>query len=359
MWAKSHRRITGLAYDLVHSATPLSFSKADVKRWSEDADTRNDMELVRVRGIFGDWSRDDPHSFNLAINDKATTSTEDILDISAFYPPLHWSAMNHYIDVRKGAGTFDDFDGYAFHRGSASQDQHEKVGGVPVDEAIAGILSTSYVHAPGHRWYRGCSRAIERYSRFSDPYDSVEAEARARFPRAGSRPGDGRGVPYSVLLPVDNMALHWFSRLGAVDAAKCAGFVLHALQDASVPHHAAGTAGNWHVKWEEAQENEVKIWVGEPEFGNDVKALYDGWAAAPSTAPTGLQIGDHTMNPGLDWEVDMLATWLALHAYKAYQEDYDDFKDYRKGKATMRGLAVKAAAMSMLAMVKIQGGLGP
>ena len=359
MWAKSHRRITSLAYDLVQAATSLSFPKDDVKRWAADADTRNDMELVRVRGILGEWSRDDPHAFNCAINDRPSTSTKDILDISAFYPPLHWSAMNHYIDVRKGAGTFDDFDGYAYHRGSASHGQHEKVGGVPVDAAIAGILSTSYVHAPGHRWYRQCSRAVERYSRFSDPYASVEAEAVARFPRAGSRPKDGRGVPYSVFLPVDNMAHYWFSQLGTADAARCAGMILHALQDASVPHHAAGTAGNWHVRWEEAQEDEVRSWTGEDGFKDEVGSLYDQWAAAPSPVPTALQAGDDTLTPGLDWDVDAMATWLALHAYEAYREDYDDFQQYRKGKATMRELAVKAAAMSMLALVKVEGELGP
>lgn len=351
MKGKAHRLITSLAFDLVRSVTPLSFSKDDVKRWSADADTRDDMELVRVRGILGDRSRDDPRSFSfLAINDRRTTSTKDILDISNFYPPLHWTAMNHYIDIRKGAGTFDDFDGYAYHRGSASKGQHERVGGVPVDEAIATILSTSYVHAPGHRWYRGCSKAVSRYS--------SEEDVGARFPLAGSRPGEGKGVPWSIFIPVDNMALHWFDQLGTWDTAKCAGFVLHALQDASVPHHAAGTAGNWHVRWEGDQEEEVKGWVGEPEFGQEVKALHAAWTADPSPASSALAAGDHTLVPGVDWRVDMLVTWMALHAYEAYQGPYDNFREYHKVRATMRELAVMATAASMLALVKVEGELG-
>jgi len=359
MRGPSHKAVTSLAFDLVHSVTPLSFSRDTTRGWSVDADTRNDMELVRVRGILGSRSGDDPHTFNLAINDIPSTSTADILDISAFYPPLHWTAMNHYIDIRKGAGTFDDQDGYSYHRGSASRGQHEKIGGVPVDEAIASILSTCYVHAPGHQWYRQCSKAVRRYSRFAAPYGSVEEEARARFPRAGSRPGEGRGVPYSVFMPVDNMALYWFGQVGTDDAAKCAGFVLHALQDASVPHHAAGTAGNWHVKWEEDQEEEVKGWVDEPSFPEEVKALYTAWTASPSPAPPGLAMEDLALTPGVDWRMDMLATWLALQAYDAYRGAYDNFEEYTKGKSTMRELAVKATAMSMLALVKIEGVLGP
>lgn len=359
MRGKSHRLITSLAFDLVHSVTPLSFSKDDTKGWSADADTRNDMELVRVRGILDDRSRDDPHSSSLfAIDDKPSHSTKDILDISAFYPTLHWTALNHYIDIRKDAGTFDDFDGYAYHRGSASHGQHERVGGIFVDEAITTILSTSYVHAPGHRWYRRCSKAVRRYSRFADPYDSVEAEAKARFPRAGSRPGEGRGVPYSVFLPVDNMAAYWFSRLGTRDAGQCAGFVLHALQDASVPHHAAGTAGNFHVRWEGDQEEEVKGWVADPGFGQQVRALHAGWAADPSPTPPGLAVGGHTQRPGVDWRVDMLVTWMALHAYEAYRGPYDNFREYHKVRGTMRELAAKATAASMLALAKVEGALG-
>jgi hypothetical protein len=362
MRGRSHKVVTSLAFDLVHSVTPLSFSRSSTKRWSADADTRNDMELVRVRGILGDRSRDDPHSPSLlAIDDRPSRSTEDILDISAFYPTLHWTALNHYIDIRKGAGTFDDFDGYSYHRGSAHRGQHEEaIPGVHVDEAIATGLSTSYVHAPGHRWYRRCSKAIRRYSRFADPYDTVEAEAKARFPRAGSRPGEGRGVPYSVFLPVDNMALFWFSQLGTRDAGQCAGFVLHALQDASVPHHAAGTAGNFHVRWERDQEEEVKGWVADPEFGQEVRALHAAWAADPSPAPTGLAVGDHTQRPGVDWRVDMLVTWMALNAYEAYRDEdgYHNFRKYKKGRATMRELAVKATAASMLALAKVEGELG-
>ena len=351
MKINSHRLLTSLAFELTTAVTPLSFDRVKTSNWSGDVDTRDDMELVQVRGIFGDRSRDDPHSFNLAINDRATSSTKDILDISAFYPPLHWTAMNHYIDIPKGEGTFDDYDGYAYHNGSACDCTHEKVGGVPVDEAIAAILSTSYVHAPGRRWYRGCSKAVSRYSR--------EQDVSARFPLAGSRPGEDKGVPYSVFIPVDNIAAFWFSQVGDWDNAKCAGFVLHALQDASVPHHAAGTAGNWHVKWEEDQEGEVGEWVDEPSFHDEVKALYAAWTASPSPAPSGLAVGDLTLKPGSDWNMDMLATWLALHAYDAYQGAYGNFEEYKKGKPTMRELAVKATAMSMLALVKIEGELGP
>ncbi len=63
------------------------------------------------------------------------------------------------------------------------------------------------------------------------------------------------------------------------------------------------------------------------------------------------EVGDHTMTP----RVDMLATWLTLHAYRGV---YRSFRGYMRGKATMRELVAKATPVSMLALVKIEGELG-
>ena len=68
------------------------------------------------------------------------------------------------------------------------------------------------MHAPGQPWYRHCSPSIERYSFFYEKgiYRSLEEESRARFPLADSTGERGKGIPYSIFMPVDNMARYWY-----------------------------------------------------------------------------------------------------------------------------------------------------
>lgn len=76
-------------------------------------------------------------------------------------------------------------------------------------------------------------------------------------PRPGFSPSDEAlarysGVSYSnaVFPPVSGMARYWYGRYRASFLPIYLGPVLHAVQDAAVPQHAAGYNGNWHASTE-------------------------------------------------------------------------------------------------------------
>lgn len=85
-----------------------------------------------------------------------------------------WSPL----DIKKGGGSFDDFDGYSFYQGSASTQQYQDsdevvsgwfkkllagLAGGKVDEDLntsIHVLGDEYINAPGQQWYRNCSLSI-------------------------------------------------------------------------------------------------------------------------------------------------------------------------------------------------------
>ncbi len=222
MWGNSHRTSTLKAFDILKSLGNSSWEthKLTIAEKNVDTDNLLDLEFVDVEGGVGSGGRDDPHTSEwLAIDDEAHyTEAGKIL-----------TGYNHFIDIKKGAGIYDDFDGYSYARGSASRGQYQDAtnalstdwGGIlgqvvddipspKVDAALMWWFNDEYVHAPGQQWYReGCSPSIRRYSFFRDKgtYTSVETEARSRFPLAQSTGATGMGIPYSVFMPVDNLAL--------------------------------------------------------------------------------------------------------------------------------------------------------
>lgn len=76
-----------------------------------------------------------------------------------FFGEFSMSNFNHFIDIPKGRGMFDDYDGYSYENGSGKN--------VLLDQTIfSTYLSDEYIHAPGHPDYRlnQCSIALELYS---------------------------------------------------------------------------------------------------------------------------------------------------------------------------------------------------
>jgi hypothetical protein len=327
-------------------------------------DHYNDVEFVDVEGGIGDGGRDDPHKDEWdAIDDEAHYSEEG----------MNFTAFNHFIDIKKGPGIFDDFDGYSYKKGSASVDQYQKasdatsdeliklmakITGYKVDEGINWWFNDEYVHVLGHSWYRGCSPAMERYSFPADKgiYRTVQDELKARFPMANSTGTSGRGIPYSVFMPVDNMARYWYGRFEATKDPATLGPVMHAIQDASVPHHAAGYCGNWHDKYEKALGVQIPVWMADSSFENDVKALVSSWSWHDPSPPTRLSVGDWTRRPAVNWRVDQLVTWVALNAYKEYANTYNHFRSgYRFDSNSAKNLTKLATAMSVLVLKKATG----
>ena len=86
-------------------------------------------------------------------------------------------------------------------------------------------FNDEYVHALCHSWYRGCSPSVERYS-FPTRYQTVREELAARFPVAASTGSRRKGIPYSVFMPVDNMARYWYGRFVATRDPRALGPVM-------------------------------------------------------------------------------------------------------------------------------------
>lgn len=416
MKAGSHRRTTALAYDLMKtflnetgiednsSVFLIGSARGVIIDKSVETDALKDVELVDV-----EYGRDNPHKNTAAdYNDDAHHTTNGI----------NHTGFNHMIDIRKGEGLYDDFDGYSYNRGSASVEQYQWfseealreilkdgiedaeeffvagfLGWVHAASAFADVfgsapkfdqlfnwwLNDEYVHVPGRKWYRPgkCSPAMEHYSYFEDKlgqsqYNFLEDEMQERFPLATSTGQPGKGFPWSVFMPVDNLGRYWYDLCGESGWYSYIGHVLHAIQDACIPHHAAGTMGNWHGPYEMALDYHMADWIDmgsklegrpilsvEQNFRERAMAYVNSWITTDQSPPKRLHLEDRNRQPAINWRVDHLITWIALHAFHEYATTYNYFRngDISLVKAypdSQSELTVKAIAMSTLILLKIQ-----
>lgn len=350
MNANSHRNVTDWALRLARYTDSQTLQAAIVEE-AANVDTYKDLELVDVEGLSSD-ARDDPH------HDDPWYVADDIARYSHSFPGLGdkcHTAFNHFIDIKKGPGQFDDYDGYSYRKGSASRGEYELIAGQRVDEALNWWLNDEYVHAPGQRWYRGCSPSVERYSFPANLgiHSSVEAELLCRFPLAESQGGAGKGVPYSVFMPIDNLARHWYNIFLFANYPLALGPVMHAIQDASIPHHTAGLNGNWHRTYEDDIDNHIEQWLGDTPFRSEAQALSEQWQQASGFPPQRMSHSDWSLIPAPGWSVDSLVTWLGLHAYREYDQTYGHFHNgYQFNTQSARELTKLAAAMSLFILSK-------
>lgn len=269
----------------------------------------------------------------------------------------NFTAFLHFIDIKKGRGTFDDYDGYSYEKGSgrAAQDERAtyKNEAGPIDEVINWWYNDEYVHIrdyyPESYNPETCAPATERYSEYST------GSLRDRFPLAESTGKRGMGIPYSVFPPVDNMARYWFEAFcnppaGYKPNLPSLGPVLHAIQDASVPHHACGFLGNYHGDYEGRQSEELVKWLLDSGFRREVKSLVQSWDVIDPAPPAAGSYHDYGFylgrNPAINWSVDQLVTWMAVHAYNAMPNGgiYNS--------TVARDLSKKALALSVLVLKK-------
>lgn len=353
----THRLVTRLAAEAANEFSGTDFGPGFIsllEASAAGADYLQDVEIVNVQ-----LGPDDPHrrEWN-AIDDRVSYATGGI----------QHTAFNHYIDIKKGPGLFDDYDGYSNLRGSAQVDEFQKaeevltdwqrlaaeLTGFTVDAGVNFWLRDRYVHAPGQAWYRGCSPALLRYSFPEDlqRFSGKRAELKVRFPMSGA----GRGVPYSVFLPVDNLARYWFGRAAVRDAKAQAarlGPVLHGVQDASIPQHAAGCIGNWHLEYERILEAQAPRIIRTPGFRRETVRLLRAWLRCKARVPRHLSHQAYILTPSVHWPVQHLVTWTALHAYRAYTQTYRSFRrGFTPHPGSLRRLLTLAVSMSALVLIK-------
>jgi len=357
----THRIITRLAIDLAVDAGIPALGARTAAALAENCaatDAWEDVEFIDVQ-----LGRDHPHrrEWN-AVNDRSHYLSDG----------RSHTALNHFIDIQKGPGRFDDYDGYSYFRGSAHREQNQKaeavtggpaylaawISGFKVDEGIAFWLNDEYVHLPGQPGYHRCSPALERYSFPEDlrRYPNRRAELIERFPLASATGQPGQGVPYSIFMPVDNLARYWFERYKRRRQLNYLGPVLHAVQDASVPHHAAGYNGNWHVEYESALETYTSNTGRLESVRQSARTMLSDWNRNTARPPEGrLTLKDTALKPSWNWPVAQLVTWTALHAYRTYTRTYGRFRQgFKPRTRSQRRLLALAAAMSGLILLQAQ-----
>jgi hypothetical protein len=196
---------------------------------------------------------------------------------------------------------------------------------------------------------------VWRYSYSGDKgvFSTRVSELLARFPLAEHTGGRGLGIPYSVFLPVDNMARYWYDQFLRTGDILALGPVMHAIQDASVPHHAAGYMGNWHGRYETHLGRLVPVWLADSVFLREVRSLVTLWDRVDPTPPTTLGRDDWRRTPGINWTVDQLVTWVALHSFREYDRTYHHFRGgYRFVADSARDLTRTAMAVCVLVLRK-------
>lgn len=150
-----------------------------------------------------------------------------------------------------------------------------------------------------------------------------------------------------MFMPVDNMARFWFYHYRAKRAPAELGLALHAVQDASIPHHAAGCMGNWHEQYENKLHERFLEWKVKSNprgsaYSNAVflwKNRHDFNATDAFTVPT------------YSRRIDALVTQLAHRAYKAYKDVYGGFADGYTPNATSMDSLLDDALVATLVSI--------
>lgn len=356
--------------NLLENANTLSRIGSELRYKNSDTDHENDLEFVDVDGASG-VGRDDPHEDKWNVVDDTSSYSSLGFDLTSF---------QHFIDLGH-KGKYDDYDGYSYHYGSACRNGYQSAKEVisrkghgfvsdcmglaewlsnrsfgSFDDLVNGWFNDEYVHSPGMKWYRNCSPAVWRYT-FCEGEDKY-SQILGRYPLAQRVGKYGCGIPYSVFTPVDNLGRYWYERFLISGNALDLGPVMHAIQDACVPHHTSGYVGNWHVEYEDCLDKEFNDYVNICDSA--VLMLYRQWSANSDAAPAKITYPrSMTLTPNKSWRIDHLITWLACQSHDQYVNDYDNFRneDWKEkeeflDKQKPRKLLALAVAMSMLVFDK-------
>ncbi len=362
MNGSSHNKLTQKIIDLVSALegenivlkdAPVSIYRDLLGQSNKQTDDMHDLEFVDV-----DMGKDDPHVSEFFEDSDEAHYTEviklkGIVDINE-----NFTSYNHFIDIKKGPGLFDDFDGYSYNKGSAKSEQYESTYGMKLDAGIMYWFNDEYVHAPGREWYRNCSPSVFRYCFFNEKgiYSDKYQELKNRFPLADNTGKKGKGIPYSVFMPVDNLGRYWYESYLLSGNPSHLGRVLHAVQDVAVPHHVTSYTGNWHRDYENSLADVLDGYSETTIFTNNALRYFNEWNRIDTDVSEKITIDDMSKTPAINWRIDHLITWLALHAYDAYDSIYNRFSyGFTANEDNMKHLIDLAGAMSLLVLKKASG----
>ena len=107
---------------------------------------------------------------------------------------------------------------------------------------------------------------------------------------------------------------------------KTLGYVMHAIQDACITTTVRAAPAIGTVSMKRNWQNTSIPGSGISAFGKMSLSLLYQWNNIDENNPTSLIIADFVKIPHRNWRIDLLVTWMALQAYRAYSVIYKGFK---------------------------------
>lgn len=313
-----------------------------IAHWNSQTDKfENNLEFVNVEG-----KKDDPHT-------SSAQDKDDEARCSDFGECF--TSYLHFIDIRAGKNSSNDYNGYSYGINNVSKGEYydgnsvtdmankkgkESIGtingfGIFATDAIFELKKTTdsqlsywfndeYIHTPGKNWYRHCSPSVWNYCfNTTNKYDYIAKN----YPTAEDTGHEQQGVPYSVFASVDDLGRFWYEKFLLSGDCNDLGPVLHAVQDACIPHHAAGFMGNHHSVYESAIEDHYNTILSSSDqkktFNDKALSYFKKWQNTSSTVSDITYPTDLNKIPSKSWRIDFLITWMALQAYENYKKYYD------------------------------------
>lgn len=302
-WYEDHE----VCFDCYPSPAPLEWGNDDYPQYEGEVD--NVMEAVAAET----YNTDDYQDLAMC-NDVwgADDCRIHIVDIFGwdfwgiegwFVKEKNLTSFLHFVDTTKIGEYNDEWDGYSC---DSAKDIEYEIQDIPaLDDEYVDSMTCDYLgnpDGPGVGDPEGYLHLNPDYSPALYRYITVPAgssaceEVATRFCRNNcddicDSGADGLWLEDVDFPPASNLGRYWYTQWIDTENPLFLGPVMHAVTDATVPHHASGYLGNWHRQFEDDyavdvfQENfnsayEPSNWVGE-EIEENAIDLALGWLTGP------------------------------------------------------------------------------
>jgi hypothetical protein len=96
--------------------------------------------------------------------------------------------------------------------------------------------------------------------------------------------------------------------------------------------------------------------IGSKSDKDRIRKIVESWDRIDNNAPESLAPDDYEKTPAINWSIENLTTWMALHAYRQYIKDYEPyFLTNRTGiifPEKARELIILGTAMNVIVLKK-------